>query len=146
MSPCSQEKRQSSVSSPLLVEMSKQTPCIAAAHSPGAGIQLGGEQAREGWGTAGQGWGLPLAKAAWHRGVLLDVPGYTDGVGQPSLGSPGLFYKTSLFALPPELCFTRAGTCFTEGSEHTDGQIKSRAREVVPAGSLLLAGRSGRRC
>lgn len=100
MSPCRQEERQSSVSSPLLVEMSKQTPCIA---SLGAGMQLGGEQAREGWGTAGQGWGLPLAEAAWHRGVLLDVPRYTDGVGQPSLGSPGLFYKTSLFALPPEL-------------------------------------------
>lgn len=100
MSPCRQEERQSSVSSPLLVEMSKQTPCIA---SLGAGMRLGGEQAREGWGTAGQGWGLPLAEAVWHKGVLLDVPRHADGVGQPSLGSPGIFYKTSLFALPPEL-------------------------------------------
>lgn len=87
MPPCSQEERQSSVSSPLLVEMSKQTPCIAAAHSPGAGMQLGGEQAREGWGhlRAGDCAGTALV---WPRQHGTEVsfwmcPGAQMGLDNP---------------------------------------------------------------
>lgn len=115
--------------------------------SQASGLGCGWEESRHGRAGAPQG---RAGGCLWLRQCGTKVsfwmcPGTQMGLDNPPWAALG--FSTRHHCLPCLLnCFTRAGTCFTEGSEHTDGQIKSRAREVVPAGSLLLAGRSGRRC
>lgn len=115
--------------------------------SQASGLGCGWEESRHGRAGAPQG---RAGDCLWLRqcgtkASFWMCPGTQMGLDNPPWAALG--FSTRHHCLPCLLnCFTRAGTCFTEGSEHTDGQIKSRAREVVPAGSLLLAGRSGRRC
>lgn len=115
--------------------------------SQASGLGCGWEESRHGRAGAPQG---RAGDCLWLRqcgtkASFWMCPGTQMGLDNPPWAALG--FSTRHHCLPCLLnCFTRAGTCFTEDFEHTDGQIKSRAREVVPAGSLLLAGRSGRRC